>query len=389
FSMTRSGRDSPGVSNTREIETRNMRAKFLLSVTKLADNKNYSQAVWEVNKAKEKGRKSSRGLSPGSKIGRDLCTRHRETCHGERAQIRYHVHKEELLAMLHDTHPNTGHGGQTCSLKELQGKYGSVTKEVIVLYLTLWKQCHQKNAVPKRGLAPKPMPFKDVDSRCPVEVLEMQSSADAEFKFILCYPDRLTTFITLQPLKAKEAHEVVCARSDVFTILGTASMLESAHGVELPNQVVNELSEAWPDLKITSLHAQCLLRRHHSRPWAEGLPVTRNQAFDVSLQQSPHEARFGHKAKFGLYSSHLALEMEAVLQADEELEIAEEQLESSLWIRQEERAEAGADRSDMDKDVIPTPPKAAEPSTHKGPQVSYAGEQTSPGWALTAPLGTV
>lgn len=47
----------------------------------------------------------------------------------------------------------------------------------------------------------------------------------------------------------------------------------------------------------------------------------RNQAFDVSLQQSPHEARFGHKAKFVLYSSHSALEMEAVLQADEELEI--------------------------------------------------------------------
>lgn len=234
---------------------------------------NYSQAVQEVDKAKEKGRKSSRGLSPGSKIGRDLCTRHRETSHGERAQIRYHVHKEELLAMLHDTHPNTGHGGQTCSLEELQGEYGSVTKEVIVLYLTLWKQCHQKNAVPKRGLAPKPMPFKDVDSRCPVEVLEMQSSADAEFKFILCYPDRLTTFITLQPLKAKEAHEVVCARSDVFTILGTASVLESARGVELPNQVVNELSEAWPDLKITSLVSITLAKAR--APWSQQAMMSR------------------------------------------------------------------------------------------------------------------
>lgn len=130
-----------------------------------------------------------------------------------------------------------------------------------------------------------------------------------------------------------------------------------------PGQGQGSLEPASHDVKSM---LSAWLRRHHSRPWAEGLPVTRNQAFDVSLQQSPHEARFGHKAKFGLYSSHSALEMEAVLQADEELEIAEEQLESSLWIRQEERAEAGADRSDMDKDVIPTPPEAAEPSTSQG-----------------------
>ena len=41
----------------------------------------------------------------------------------------------------------------------------------------------------------------------------------------------------------------------------------------------------------------------------------------------------------------------------------EEQLESSLWVRQEERAEVGADRSDMDEDVDPTPLEASEPST--------------------------
>lgn len=93
------------------------------------------------------------------------------------------------------------------------------------------------------------------------------------------------------------------------------------------------------------------------------MQVVRNQAFDGSLQQSPYEAMFGCKAKFGLYSSHLPRETVAVLHTEEELEIAEEQLESSLWVRQEERAEVGADRSDMDEDVDPTPLEASEPST--------------------------
>lgn len=49
-------------------------------------------------------------------------------------------------------------------------------------------------------------------------------------------------------------------------------------------------------------------------------------------------------------------------------EIAEEELQNNLWISQEERVEIGAERSDMDKDIHPTPPKATEPSTSQGPR---------------------
>uniref|UniRef100_A0A8C6CHE6 KRAB-A domain containing 2 n=2 Tax=Monodon monoceros TaxID=40151 RepID=A0A8C6CHE6_MONMO len=406
FSMMpqRAGNDPPGVSNPSEMEKEisNMREKFLISVTKLVESKSYNskvfskekyfQTIKEVKEAKEKGRKSSRDYRRAAKydvISVQGTEKLIEATHGERDRIRYYVHKEELFDILHDTHLSIGHGGRTRMLKELQGKYGNVTKEVIVLYLTLCKQCHQKNPVSKRGLAPKPMPFKDIDSRCQVEILDMQSNADGEFKFILYYQDHLTKFIILRPLKAKQAHEVVAVLLDIFTILGTPTMLESDSGLAFTNQVVNELNEVWPDLKIVpgkyhpgqgqgSLERasrdvkntlSAWMQSNHSHHWAEGLrfmQMVRNRAFDVSLQQSPYEAMFGCKAKFGLYSSHLPRETVAVLQTEEELEIAEEQLESSLWIRQEERAEAGADRSDMDEDVNSTPPKAAEPSTSQG-----------------------
>uniref|UniRef100_A0A8C2S687 Integrase catalytic domain-containing protein n=2 Tax=Capra hircus TaxID=9925 RepID=A0A8C2S687_CAPHI len=403
FSTTpqRAGNDPPGVSNPSDTETEisTMREKFLTSVTKLVESKSYNskvfskekyfQTIKEVKEAKEKGKKSSRDYRRAARydvISVAGTEKLIEAAHRERDRIRYYVHKEELFDILHDTHLNIGHGGRTRMLKELQGKYGNVTKEVIVLYLTLCKQCHQKNPVPKRGLAPKPMPCKDNDSRCQVEILDMQSNADGEFKFILYYQDHVTKFIILRPLKAKQAHEVVSVLLDIFTILGPPSVLESDSGIEFTNQVVNELNEVWPDLKIVlgkshpgqgqgfleraSRDVKTMLsawmQSNHSRHWTEGLrfmQVVRNQAFDGSLQQSPYEAMFGCKAKFGLYSSHLPRETVAVLHTEEELEIAEEQLESSLWVRQEERAEVGADRSDMDEDVDPTPLEASEPST--------------------------
>lgn len=400
----KAGNDSPGVSSTSEteMEISDMREKFLTSVTKLVESKSYNskvfskekyfQTIKEVKEAKEKGKKSSRDYRRAAKydvISVQGTEKLIEAAHRERDRIRYYVHKEELFDILHDTHLNIGHGGRTRMLKELQGKYGNVTKEVIVLYLTLCKQCHQKNPVPKRGLAPKPMPFKDIDSRCQVEVFDMQSNADGEFKFILYYQDHSTKFIILRPLRAKQAHEVVSVLLDIFTILGTPGVLESDSGIEFTNQVVNELNEVWPELKIVcgqhrpgqgqgSLERasrdvknmiRAWMRSHRSRRWAEGLrfvQLARNQVFDVSLQQSPYEAMFGCKAKLGLYSSHLPRETVAVLQTEEELEIAEKQLESSLWIRQEERTEMGADRSDMDEDIDPTPPEPTEPGTSQG-----------------------
>ncbi|KAI5280775.1 KRAB-A domain-containing protein 2 [Manis pentadactyla] len=400
----RAGNYLPGISNTceTEMEISKMREKFLLSVTKLVESKSYNskvfskekyfQTIKEVKEAKEKGKKSSRDYRRAAKydvISVQGTEKLIEATHGERDRIRYYVHKEELFDILHDTHLSIGHGGRTRMLKELQGKYGNVTKEVIVLYLTLCKQCHQKNPVPKRGLAPKPLPFKDSDSRCQVEILDMQSNVDGEFKFILYYQDHLTKFIILRPLKAKQTHEVVRVLLDIFTILGTPSVLESDSGIEFTAQVVNELNVVWPDLKIVSgkYHPGqgqgCLeqashdvknmlnawMQSNHSCHWAEGLrfmQLVRNQAFDVSMQQSPFEAMFGCKAKLGLYSSYLPRKTVAILQTEEELEAAEEQLENSLWIRQEERAEIGADRSDVDEDIDPTPPEATEPHTSQG-----------------------
>ncbi|XP_068960240.1 KRAB-A domain-containing protein 2 isoform X2 [Petaurus breviceps papuanus] len=381
-----------------ELEMRSMREKFLARVTKLVESKSYNSKVFskekyfqtlrEVKEAKEKGKKSSRDYRRVAKY--DVITIHGtekliEAAHGERERVRYYVHKEELFDILHDTHLSIGHGGRTRMLKELQGKYGNVTKEVIVLYLTLCKQCHQKNPVPKRDLVAKPMTFKVICSRCQVDLIDMQSNADGEFRFILSYLDYLTKFIILRPLKSQRAHEVACVLLDIFSIIGAPSVLESDSGREFVNHVVSELNQMWPDLKITHDKPQnspnqgmieqvnrevqqlmsTWMQSNNSPHWAEGLrfvQMMKNQAIRAGLQQSPYEAMFGCKPKFGLYNSNLPHETVSILHTEEELEIAEEQLENNFMVKQEEGPEIGAEKSDVE-DIDTNPTKMPEACT--------------------------
>lgn len=148
----RAGNDPPNVSNTSEMEMKisNMREKFLISMTKLVESRSYKSKVFSkekyfqtikaVKEAEEKGKKSSRDYRHAAKydmISVGGTEKLIEAPHGERHRIRYYVHKAELFDILHDTHLNIGHGGRTHMLKELQAKYGNITKEVIVLYLTV------------------------------------------------------------------------------------------------------------------------------------------------------------------------------------------------------------------------------------------------------------
>ncbi|XP_043855942.1 KRAB-A domain-containing protein 2 [Dromiciops gliroides] len=382
-----------------ELEMRSMREKFLTRVTKLVESKNYNSKVFskekyfqtlrEVKEAKEKGKKSSRDYRRVAKY--DVITIHGtekliEAAHRERDRIRYYVHKEELFDILHDTHLSIGHGGRTRMLKELQGKYGNVTKEVIVLYLTLCKQCHQKNPVPKRGLSAKPMTFKVICSRCQVDLIDMQSNTDGEFRFILSYLDDLTKFIILRPLKSKKAREVACVLLDIFSVIGAPSVLESDSDREFVNHVVSELNQMWPDLKIIYENPQksqsqsmieqvnqevqqllsAWMQGNNSPHWAEGLrfvQMMKNKAIHAGLQQSPYEAMFGCKPKFGLYDSNLPRETVSILHTEEELETAEEQLENHLKVKQEEGTEIAAEKSDIEENIDTNPTEMPEPCT--------------------------
>ena len=76
--------------------------------------------------------------------------------------------------------------------KEVQNKYENTTQEHMSFYLSICTSCLKNSSVPKKGVVVKPMVFRDMNSRGQVDLIDMQSQVDGEFKWILVYQDHLT-----------------------------------------------------------------------------------------------------------------------------------------------------------------------------------------------------
>ncbi|XP_061254644.1 SCAN domain-containing protein 3-like isoform X1 [Bos javanicus] len=379
-------------ANEAEIEPENMREKFFRSLAVLLENKSnntkifskakYCQLIREVKEAKAKEKKESIEYRRLARFDVIIVQGHEkliEAINGETDKIRFYLHSEDLFDILHDTHLSTGHGGRTRMEKELQAKYKNITKEVIMLYLTLCKPCQQKHSKLKKVLTSKPI--KEVNSRCQVDLIDMQLNPDGEYKFIMHYQDFRTNLSFLRSLKSKRPKEVAHALLDIFTIIGAPSVLQSDSGREFSSQIVSELSNIWPELKIVHGNPQpcqslssinqvnediqnriiSWMQTNNSSHWAEFLwfiQMTQNQPHHRGMQQTLCEGAFSSEAKLGLSHSQSTEELVASLNTENELEQADKESENTLRAQYEENIEIGTDSSDIEE-IFSITPKVA------------------------------
>jgi len=127
---------------------------------------------------------------------------------GENADlnIHYYCKMEELFDVLETAHVNIGHkrtsGKRHCFVcdsqkhslyiflskflflsvmeAELKKKYCNITGQVIDLYLALCEQCQLKK-IPKQGLVVHPVLSNYMNSRCQVDLIDMQFEPDGYF----------------------------------------------------------------------------------------------------------------------------------------------------------------------------------------------------------------
>ncbi|XP_027380454.1 SCAN domain-containing protein 3 isoform X2 [Bos indicus x Bos taurus] len=379
-------------ANEAEIEPENMREKFFRSLAVLLENKSnntkifskakYCQLIREVKEAKAKEKKESIDYRRLARFDVIIVQGHEkliEAINGETDKIRFYLHSEDLFDILHDTHLSTGHGGRTRMEKELQAKYKNITKEVIMLYLTLCKPCQQKHSKLKKVLTSKPI--KEVNSRCQVDLIDMQLNPDGEYKFIMHYQDFRTNLSFLRSLKSKRPKEVAHALLDIFTIIGAPSVLQSDSGREFSSQIVSELSNIWPELKIVHGNPQpcqslssinqvnediqnriiSWMQTNNSSHWAEFLwfiQMTQNQPHHRGMQQTLCEGAFSSEAKLGLSHSQSTEELVASLNTENELEQADKESGNTLRAQYEENIEIGTDSSDIEE-IFSITPKVA------------------------------
>jgi len=89
-----------------------------------------------------------------------------------------------------------------------------------------------------------------MNSRCQVDLIDMQVQPDGNYRFILVYQDHLTKYVLLKPLAHKRAEEVAYILLDIFTTFGALCILQSDNGREFVNKVIEELCSMWEELKI-------------------------------------------------------------------------------------------------------------------------------------------
>lgn len=250
-----------------------------------------------------------------------------------------------MFNVLDSTHKAIGHGGRDKMNKELSKKYKNITQQVINLYLSLCKTCQLKKPTQKKNLTVQPIISKEMNSRGQVDLIDMQSQPDGDYKFIMVYQDHLTKFCFLKSLKSKRMEEIAYNLLDIFTIIGAPTILHSDNGREFCNKVINELASVWDDVKLVHgrpRHSQSQgsveranrdvedmlkgwLTDNNTVKWSEGLRFVqfmKNRSYHMEIRRSPYEAVFGQPVKLGLKTSKIPQEIIPGLKSEEDLETA-------------------------------------------------------------------
>ena len=96
----------------------------------------------------------------------------------------------------------------------------------------------------------KPIRSELYNSRMQIDLVDMQSLPDGEYKWVLNCQDHLTKFCHLRPLKKKCMKEVAWELYLIFCRCGAPIILQSDNGKEFRNGLVKALKLLWPDLQI-------------------------------------------------------------------------------------------------------------------------------------------
>jgi hypothetical protein len=257
----------------------------------------------------------------------------------------YFIPIEEMYGVLDTTHKAIGHGGRDKMFKELSKKYKNITLDVITSFISLCKTCQLKKPKARKKITVQPILSKELNSRGQVDLIDMQSQSDGDYKFIMVYQDHLTKFCFLKALKSKRSEEVAYNLIDIFAIIGAPTILHSDNGREFCNQVIEELASLWDDIKLVHgrpRHSQSQgsveranrdieemlsgwLKDNETTKWSEGLRFVqfmKNRSYHSGIRRSPYEAVFGQPVKLGLKTSKIPEDILPNLRTEEDLESA-------------------------------------------------------------------
>lgn len=144
---------------------------------------------------------------------------------------KYVLTLDEMFDILVATHTSTGHGRRQKMIAMASG-YENISRSLIEIFLNNCMLCHEKKSLTKKTIVSLPMVMHHYIEKMQMELIDMQSKPDGEFKWILVCQDHFTKWISLRPLRHKSGLEVANSLIDVFAETGTPERLQSDNGRE-------------------------------------------------------------------------------------------------------------------------------------------------------------
>ena len=141
-------------------------------------------------------------------------------------EIQYVVAYEDFFDVLQVHHKKTGHGGRDKMLHSLKMKQ-LVPRTAVNAFVKACAVCEAKATIGKKGLIVRPITSKDFNSRGQVDLIDLQSASDGNFKWLMNYQDHATKFVFLRPLQSKRAAEVAMELLKIFLEVGAPRILQS------------------------------------------------------------------------------------------------------------------------------------------------------------------
>ena len=267
-----------------------------------------------------------------------------------------------MFETIQRCHQRVGHSGRDKTFHEVKSNYAWINTNAVNLFLKTCCECNTRKSV-KKPKAGKPIISLGFLTRVQVDLIDMTSHPDENFKWILHARDHFTKYSWTFPLTSKKADEVAEKLIEMFCSFGPAKILQSDNGKEFVAKVVTEISNLWPGLVIIHgrpRHPQsqgCVERgngdlqlklgkwidEHDDQGWSRGLKfVTHaiNTSTAATHGKTPYELVFGQQPRQDYYE--LEILAEQGLLDEENIQLVEHSEEDSQDTDEEDNAAIGA-----------------------------------------------
>lgn len=104
------------------------------------------------------------------------------------SDIKYVVHMGNVFSVVREIHLTSGHGGRVIMKKMAKKHYANLSETVLQLFKSLCSTCAKKQkGIKKKHAVVKPILSRAFQHRAQMDLIDMQSTPDGKFQYILTY----------------------------------------------------------------------------------------------------------------------------------------------------------------------------------------------------------